>query len=383
MASHRSFLHVRLIILLSFLAGFHADRFASRFLQKALEFSRKDNVIVSPFSVREALAQVYVGVKGSAADELHSELHLTGHSKRESVEEFRRFRQILSPGGGATLKIANRIFVAHRFPVLLKYKELVRKIFRADAENINFLNSQLAASRINKWVATRTEYLIEEIVQPDDLGGDLRLMVINAIYFHGKWEIPFHPKNTDKSDFFIPGEGPVKVDMMHGLINVLYGRTDVLDAHAVELPYMNSNISMLVILPNNPNGLPKLERSLHKVNLLTLTSGFLKKKTYLSLPKFKIEFKLYLNRPLKSMGIKEIFGDPDFSDLTSPGERLFVSEVLQKAVIEVNEEGSTAAAVTASVTKSGPPMFNVNRPFLFAIKDQQRVYFVGRVRRLD
>ncbi|XP_030374043.1 serine protease inhibitor 42Dd-like [Scaptodrosophila lebanonensis] len=386
MANHRTFLQVRLIVLLSFLAGIHAEEFAGRFLQKALQFSRQDNVIVSPFSVREALAQVYVGVKGNAADELHRELHLTGHSKREAVEEFRRFHEISSPGGGATLKIANRIFVAHRFPLLPKYKDLVRKSFRTRTENINFEKKELAASRINKWISRRTENFIKDIVQAESLDDDLKLMVINAIYFHGKWKTPFNPENTRKNNFFIPGEGAVKVDMMHSHLNLLHGRIDALDANAVELPYINSNISMMVILPNRLNGLPEVEKLLHEVNLITLTYGFRKWNIDLALPKFKFEFELNLNQPLKDMGIREIFRDPDFSDLTNSEENLLVSKVIQKAVIEVNEEGSKAAAVTVveiAALSAWRPSFIVNRPFIFVIKDQQRVYFVGRVSRLN
>ncbi|XP_030374499.1 serine protease inhibitor 42Dd-like [Scaptodrosophila lebanonensis] len=354
-------------------------------MQKAVQFSKNDNVIVSPFSAREALAQVYVGVRDHAADELHRVLQLTGYSKGEAVEEFRKFHEISSPGGGATLKIANRIFVAKRFPLLVNYKDLVRLSFRTRIENINFEDKELAASRINKWVSKRTEKLIENIVSPDNLHNDLKILVINAIYFHGKWKTPFNPKLTDKRQFFIPGEGLVKVDMMHSFINALHGRINVLDAHAVELPYINSNISMLVILPNKLNGLPKVEKLLDEVNLLTVTSGFLKEKVELALPKFKFEFTLNLNNPLKEMGIQTIFYNPDFSDLTSSPQNLFVSEVIQKAVIEVDEEGSKAAAVTeiGAGTLSMPSFFIVDHPFLFAIKDQQRIYFVGRVGRLS
>ncbi|XP_030374260.1 serine protease inhibitor 42Dd-like [Scaptodrosophila lebanonensis] len=386
MANHCTFLHVRLIILLSFLSGFHADKFAGRFLQKALEFSGKDNVIVSPFSAREALAQVYVGVRDHAADELHRVLQLSGYSKSEAVEEFRKFHEIWAPGGDATLKIANRIFVAEKFPLLPKYMDLITKSFRTGITNINFEQNKEAASIINQWISKRTKTLIKKIVNADNLDKDFKLMVISAIYFHGKWETPFDPEETVKQKFFALGEGPVKVDMMHGLISILHGRINDLDAHAVEIPYMNSNISMLVILPNKQHGLLQVENLLHTVNLFTVTSGFKKRQIELALPKFSFEFDMILNQPLKEMGIRQIFQHPDFRDMTSSRERLYVSEVIQKAVMKVNEDGSrpvTGTVISTVIKSRRPQSFIVDHPFLFAIKDQQRVFFAGRVKRLN
>ncbi|CAH2020518.1 unnamed protein product [Acanthoscelides obtectus] len=214
-----------------------------------------------------------------------------------------------------------------------------------------------------------------------------RLVLVNAIYFKGKWSHPFPVAQTQTEKFYINDDEIMDVQMMHLTKNLFYKEDETLDAKVLELPYSNKELSMIIILPNKRNGIHELEKKLATVDLSTITENMYKPEVKVSLPKFKIETDVMdLTQPLKDAGLEQIFTDEaDFSGMLDNPERLAVSQVVQKAFIEVGEEGTEAAAASGlhvRVRKSAsfPEEFIADHPFVLSlVLSNPCEIFVGRI----
>ncbi|MFW6161974.1 MAG: serpin family protein [Planctomycetota bacterium] len=285
-----------------------------------------------------------------------------------------------------------------------------------------------ARERINAWAARQTHDRITNIIPrlPPEQARLLRLILTNAIYFKGQWSVPFEAELTKDRDFTLASGEPVKTPIMsaRGLEVARYaafnadgslfdtprriraGQREGLypgaDGFAVlELPYKGDELAMVVIAPNSPDGLPALENKLTREALVAWIAKAQKRKTHVLLPRFKLETDYKLGGTLQEMGMVRAFIDPgrnpaegaDFSGMTTstkPEDRLFISKVLHKAFVEVNEKGTEAAAVTAVMMAGATampttvpfiPTFKADRPFLFLIRDRVTgsILFLGRV----
>ncbi len=282
------------------------------------------------------------------------------------------------------LSIANSIWYKHTFPVEQDFLTVNQNYYYAEVSPLDFLDPD-AVNIINNWIADKTNDLITKVLER--IPADAVMYLINAIYFKGIWKFEFDEAETEEEPFYLSNGTTKDVPMMIQEASVNYLSNDLIQA--VELQYGYGNYSMIILLPQYNKTLDDIINELNNENWNSWLSEFYEaEKVQIHLPKFKFEYEDSLNNELISMGMGIAF-DPynaDFSKI-NPARQLYISRVIHKSFIEVNEEGTEAAAVTVveiCETTSGVPTyitFNVNRPFLFAIreKDTNTIIFIGRV----
>ncbi|XP_055840328.1 serine protease inhibitor 42Dd-like isoform X2 [Episyrphus balteatus] len=343
-----------------------------------------ENVIFSPISIQTALAMTYMGAAGKTAEELKNGLRLPSLDK-DQVGQY--FSQLLNKKSGeADLSIANRIFVGSDYPLKADFNKMTENYFKSGAEALNFkdLPSE-AIQTINSWVENKTNNKITDLMKPGSVDADTVALIVNAIYFKGKWKNPFSKDATRKLPFWINKDESVEVDMMYGGDKrIKYGEFSEINATAIEMAYKNSDISMMLILPNEKDGLADLENKLSSMSVIDLSSKMGSRKVDIMLPKFQINFSTPLSETLKEMGIQSLFQKADLPGMFESGPAVKVSDVQHKAFIDVNEAGSEAAAasflqISLMSLDYDQRFFNADHPFFFAIKGPNTVYFVGHV----
>ncbi|XP_017768978.1 PREDICTED: serine protease inhibitor 3/4-like isoform X3 [Nicrophorus vespilloides] len=348
----------------------------------------KGNVIYSPISVHTILSLLHQGSTGKIANDMQRVLGIP--EKSFSAAGFQELMTSLNGVQNITLEMANKVFVMEGCKLNPTFKEVALKSFNAGADEVNFAENQKAASTINGWVEEKTKDKIKNLIDPNALNSLTRMVLVNAIYFKGDWAKKFNKNNTTKQKFYTSTTDSVEVDMMHMKDKFFYGEKADLDAKVLSIPYLNQDVSLVVVLPNDVDGIEELEKKLINYDMSNLTKDNYKMEVELSLPKFKIETTIDLNQPLKNIGLDKMFAvSEDLSGLLSnPNEPLYVSKVIQKAFIEVNEEGAEAAAATAmmmmcfSAPMPQPTMeFNADHPFFYGLhhKATEQFLFMGKV----
>jgi len=308
-------------------------------------------------------------------------LKLTG-TQAETAEQIRR---LIDPIQNSTmLKVANKVYVMQGYRVKKEFDVIAKDKFHSESQSLNFNQAADSANTINTWVESKTNDKIKNLISPDSLSSDTRMVLVNAIYFKGFWQHQFKKDRTAKAPFYTSETDTVDVDMMHVKEYFRYGEFPELDAKGIELPYKDSDMSMFIILPNKRTGLAKLETDLQGIDILGLSTKMYRSEVEVSIPKFKIEFELSLVNTLKKMGMTNMFSSSaDFSNLLDSPEPLQISDVVHKAFIDVNEEGSEAAAATGPyvIALSIPTIeiFEANHPFLFVIGTKKTTVFKGKV----
>ncbi|XP_011186223.2 serine protease inhibitor 42Dd [Zeugodacus cucurbitae] len=361
----------------------------SQLLQTVVSAQPNDNVIVSPISIETCLALAYLGAEGQTAAELATSLQLPqAGDKRAVAQKFGRlFEKTKSATGTATFRLANRIYIDERFQVSPQYNAYAVDQMHANAESVRFADAAATAANINSWVEAETDNKIRDLIPANGLDANTALVLVNALYFKAKWVNQFHNHTTTRRHFHESAARKVEVDMMKQTDDFLYGDFPELDATAVELAYLDTDVSMLVLLPKSVDGLADLEAKLKSVDLTKLSTAMRTEEVILHLPKFKFEFELELKPVLEQFGITSMFSDEaDFSSLLAAQEKVAVSQAQHKAFIEVNESGTEAAAATylkivplSASFQQQTYQFVADHPFVFAIKDNENVYFVGHV----
>lgn len=350
------------------------------------------NLAMSPASVSIALGMTYGGAAGQTAAEMKKALRLTlpGAEVHNAFGTLARSWEP-KPKQPYELAVANRLFGERTLSFKQPYLALTGDHYGAALDPVDFAGAPESARRhINAWISEQTKSRIEDLLPEGSVTSDARLVLANAIYFKGKWSKEFDEKNTKPETFHTPA-GAEKVPMMHRSDRYAYAETN--DAQLLELPYEGEDLAMQILLPKKRDGLAALEQS--------LTVGMLEKMTKthyqqvnVSLPKFTIDppKPLALKPELTKLGMVRAFTSdaelPHIADMP-PGEGLAVSDVFHKAFVEVNEEGTEAAAATGvvmfrttTVHKPIPPKdFVADHPFLFFIRDKRNgtVLFIGRV----
>ncbi len=270
----------------------------------------------------------------------------------------------------------------------LIYFVFFRTYYSAELESVDYANAEEARQKINNWVEGQTANKIQNLIPSGVLNALVRLVLVNAIYFKGDWVQKFDPKNTEKADFHVSAADKVTVDMMFQSKKFRVGYSRDLKTSVVEMPYIGDDLSMVVLLPDKQSSIEQLEQGLTLSHLINLQTSFRMSETnsLVWLPKFKMEQDFDLSDILSDMGMSHLFSDTN-ADLSGvDGQRnLYLSKVLHKAFIEVNEEGSEAAAATAGIMmlRAAPRkmMFKADRPFLFFIQDTKAgtILFLGKM----
>lgn len=346
------------------------------------------NLIFSPLSLHTVLSLVYQGSAGNTEKAFQSVLGVP--DKAKTAEGYGSVMAQLNNVANVTLEIANRVYVKEGYTMKPSFKEVATKQFAAGAENIEF-TAATAAKTMNTWVEQKTKDKIKDLISQDDLDSDTRMVLINAVYFKGNWADQFNKQGTRPDKFYISETETVPCEMMFRNGKYRYKDDSALDAQVIELPYKNPALSMIIILPKTKTGIKELEKKMVNLDLSAVIKDMYSVDVDLSLPKFKIESTIELNEPLKKMGLGEAFGNnADFSQLLDSPESLKISKVVQKAFIEVNEEGAEAAAATGTSNgpaRPGPPprrvQLKADHPFVYYISwDKKLPLFSGKLNKV-
>ena len=353
------------------------NRFAFKMFRE-VSVSNGANTFFSPLSLNMALGMLYNGASGDTRSEMAEAFGMADYTDLEINEYYRKMSQaLLSVDPLTDIGIANSIWHMTGFSVYQPFIDINREYFDAMVTALDFSQPD-AADIINAWCAEKTKDKIDEIVNKP-IPGDIVMYLINALYFKSKWQFEFDKTLTKKEEFTTAGNRKVTVNMMEQFRDAQYYGDQYLQC--VEMPYGNEAFSMLVVLPKNTMDIDQLIAYLDDTAWQTIVNSTWAAPVLMKLPRFKIECELSLNNPVMNAGMKQIFsgGFANMSDVD-----LAVSEIKQKTFVEVNEEGTEAAAASSiGMTGQGPGYisFVANRPFLYLIKEKSTgtVLFIGRM----
>ncbi|XP_036891381.1 serpin B3 [Sturnira hondurensis] len=378
-------------------------RFAYDLFQQ-LRKSEKKNIFYSPLSVSAAIAMTYLGAQGTTASEIQKALHFNevtektkGGATTVPVKKLgnvhQQFQKLLTelnkPTNAYELHLANRLFAEKKFSFLQEYMDNVNTFYLAGMETVDFVNAaDESRKKINSWVESQTKEKIKNLCPKDSINSATVLALVNAIYFKGQWSEKFNPELTEQGEFWLNKDTSKPVQMMKkkGLFN--FSKLEGMAAKILEIPYKDNDLSMVLLLPNEIDGLQQLEEKLTAEKLTEWTSSQNKSRTTvaLRLPRFKVEESYNLQEVMSALGMVAAFSprDADFSGMTGSQE-LVVSKIQHKSFVEVTEEGTEAAAASAIIMCKSALLFvetfHCDHPFLFFIKHNttNSILFFGRV----
>lgn len=342
-------------------------------------------VVLSPFSVSAALAMIYAGARGRTSSQMRRVLHFNSLSARCSVHEgFRRLlRELAATKYSHVLKVANRIFVDQRFRMLDNFVDITKYNYGAKAKKLPFCsNPNLARININRWVSKHTDGKIANLLPRGSVTKETVLTLVNAITFKGNWKYKFTQGETKRERFYKSRTRHIEMMRMTQAAPYLrYANVPSIHAEIVELPYVDSQVVLYVVLPYSSSSLSSLQQEFKwNPNTLSLSS----QRMLVRLPKFTVRSKVNLAAQLRELGMKDLFGAADLRGINGKRD-LFVPDVFHEAYIKVSETGTDAGAATAilhgkSFLRDFGKTFIANRPFLFFIWDRSTnsLLFSGR-----
>ena len=351
--------------------------------------SEEGNIFFSPYSIETALAMTYEGAIGKTAEEMLAVLHFPGDENIRRTGFQGIYNGINKENKSYKLSTANALWAQKDYSLRADYFSTTDKYYGGKVTNLDFVSdTENSRQTINRWVEEQTNNKIKDLIPTGGVNAMTRLVLTNAIYFKGNWLIQFNKNNTKERDFRVSPERTVKAKMMNlagekAVFN--YGETEKLQI--LELPYDRRELSMIILLPRDDD-IRSLEQHLKDESLASLKNSMEERQIDVFLPGFKFETKYYMAKTLSEMGMPTAFsGDADFSGMTGKKD-LSISEVIHQAYVEVNEEGTEAAAATAVIMKLSAvmdppkiPVFNADHPFIFMIQEKAsgNILFMGRV----
>jgi serpin B len=359
-------------------------------LFQQLNGSGKDkNILISPLSIATVLAMTHHGARGATQSEMSNALGITALSNDEVNNASSTLQSSLNaPGAQITLTTANSLWARQGTELEKPFLDTSQRFFGAQIQSLDSADPQ-AVGTINGWVNTHTQGKISEIIERLDPSS--RLVLVNAVYFKGQWQTKFASSSTRDAPFRLSAKNSKPVPLMgqKGDFQYLEDTSATNPLQAVSLPYGNGRLSLYLFMPGKKSSLATLTKQLTAENWNRWMSRFVEREGIVSLPRFKMEYEAELISPLKANGLKLMFDAKraDFSGISTK-EPLYVSEVRHKTIIEVNEEGTEAAAATAAVmnatgaSSNEPFEFIADRPFLAALRDNATgiILFLGAVR---
>lgn len=346
--------------------------------------SKEGNLFLSPYSISAALTMTAAGARGETRDQMASVLGFgdsLGSAHTAQGEALER----LQGSPGVELSIANSLWGQAGLNFERDFTELLQEHYGAGMRETNFQSEpEQSRTAINAWVEEQTRERIQDLIPEGAINNQTRLVLANAIYFKGKWDQPFDPEATRPGPFKLSGGGEVQAPFMYQKAYFAYQAAD--DVEVLELPYDENALSMVIVLPKETDGLAAIESKLSAEQIGLWTAEMRKLELEAYIPKFKMTSQFSLAEVLSAMGMPLAFSNgADFSGMTQD-ERLAISAVLHKAFVDVNEEGTEAAAATGAVmTRTSMPtrqiIFRADHPFLFFIRERSSgaVLFMGRV----
>lgn len=364
-----------------------------------------NGIVISPFSIWSTLIVMYMGARGETAAEIANALAVKSIPRESIVMVHKGLRHWYNVKGNinrctnvsddtkhATFSMANRVF----FNSNIHLTKCIHDNFVQEVQAIDFSDSKNAIESINWWINETTHGKIQNLLSPDAVNTFTQLLISNAMYFKSPWQSKFDTQLTFNSTFHVSPSENISVSFMKQTSNFLFAFSDELSASIIDIPYVDSNYSMLLMLPESSQGVDNLLATLTPDDIYQLVSQMYFDQVELVLPKFKCEQEVDLAGVLYSLGIKRLF-DPSGADLTGFIDRsvdtasigpVSVNSALHKAMISIDEDGSEGAAATVFFTfRSARPLFptkfTVDRPFIYFIRDTVTnvILFSGLVRR--
>lgn len=351
---------------------------------------QEGNLFFSPYSLSVALSMTYGGARGDTQTQMAHALHFSLLSQLSTppFAELDASLAEIQKDGNVTLGLANSIWPSTEYKLLETYTSLLKTSYGASVTPVDYKKTEEARTTINRWVETKTQNKIKNLIRPNDLSIYTRLTLVNAIYFKGAWNKAFDPAKTHPVDFHVSPNVQVIAPMMELESEFAYAELDSLQA--LELPYKGEALSMLILLPKESVPISTVESQISVEKLAEWKAALARKQVKVSLPKFTLTWgTVKLNDTLKAMGMTDAFelSKADFSGMSGNSRGLAIGAVLHKAFIDVSEEGTESAAATAVVMvraaamEAPIPSFKADRPFLFLIQDNRTgtILFMGRV----
>ncbi|XP_078694037.1 leukocyte elastase inhibitor-like [Branchiostoma floridae x Branchiostoma belcheri] len=360
-------------------------------LYRVLHKGHPENIFFSPFSISTCLAMTYLGARNDTAQQMSRVLRF---HKMEASDLHMLFHNLLTQLHHSdrpyTLRTANRLFGQNSFEFMQKFLDETSRHYRAQLAPVDFHgNTEGVRQTINTWVEEHTEKKIQDLLAPGTVTPSTMLVLVNAIYFKGSWERKFEESRTRLDTFHISRDEKVEVPMMRQQGRFKLAYDEDLNCQILEMPYQGKYLSMVFVLPDKMDALSTIEALLTPDLLRRWQKSASEVSTMVQIPRFKLVQDFVLNEKLADMGMTALFSraDADLSGITGSRD-LYVSHVIHKAFVEVNEEGSEAAAATAvSMMKRSldGETFFADHPFLFFIRDNDSnsILFLGRLVRPD
>ncbi|XP_034294930.1 neuroserpin [Pantherophis guttatus] len=382
----------------------HSEAFSTSFPDETIaEFSvnvynqlratgEDENIIFSPLGIAITMGMVELGAHGSTLKEIQ---HSMGYEGLKNGEEFAFLKDLsdmaATEDSHYVMKLANSLYVQNGYHVSDKFVQLLKKYFKAEVEVVDFSQNIAVASYINKWVENHTNNMIKDFVSARDFSVLTHLAIVDAIYFKGNWKSQFRPENTRTFSFTKDDESEVQIPMMYQQGEFYYGEFSDGSNEAggiyqvLEIPYEGDEFSMMIVLSRQEVPLATLEPLVKAQLIEEWATSVKKQKVEVYLPRFTIEQEIDLKDALKGVGITEVFSQS--ADLTamSDNKELYLSKAVHKSILEVNEEGSEAAAASGMIAISRMavlyPQIIVDHPFFFVVRNRitGTIIFMGRV----
>lgn len=341
------------------------------------------NTMISPMSVSLALAMVYNGTEGDTKAQMEQMLHKAGMTSEDINQSYKDLvAALISHDPKVELSISNAIFYRNTFPVKDAFKTTNQNFYNAEVEGLDFTKNTETVNKVNGWVNTKTKGKIDKIIE--EVKAEDVMYLLNAIYFNGEWKYRFDTKETSDRSFTKEDNTVIQVPTMK--IEKPFNYFNHTDFQLLEMPYGSGKYSMLIFLPQTGKKTDNVISLLNPENMNDWISKLSEQKKEVFLPKFEFKFDNSLKDELAALGMTDAFNEAkaNLSGI-SDAAKLFISEVMHKTYIKVDERGTEAAAVTGiTVGVTSMPVdnsFRVDHPFVFAIreKDTQAILFIGKV----
>lgn len=363
------------------------NQFAFKLYSKYKDEYKDKNIFYSPYSISTALAMTFEGARGDTAGEMQKIFNFPKENNIRRPAYAKIYNELNKKNKNYTLSTANALWLEKTYAFLDDYKNLILNYYGGKATNLDFkANSESSRITINDWIEENTNNKIKDLIPQGAVNENIRLVLTNAIYFKGKWLEEFNTTDTKEEDFTLSDNQKTKVQMMKKS-GKNFNYAEKHNLQVLELAYQGGDLSMLILLPKTKN-IKDAESYLAYDKIIDLRNMLLNNEVDVYLPKFKFETKYMMAEDLKQMGMPTAFStSADFSGIDGVKGNLMISEVIHQAFVEVNEEGTEAAAATAVVlgTTSAEPIqiktFRADHPFVFLIQERKtgNILFIGKV----
>ncbi|XP_049885916.1 antichymotrypsin-1-like isoform X2 [Pectinophora gossypiella] len=362
--------------------GDAVDLASMKLLKEAYTTKDDKNIVASPIGVLLLLSLYAAGAEGGIRDEIIKAVGSSNYD--EMFESYTRLSSKFSFMDSSYLTLANKVYVADNMELANDFSTRAVQSYNSEVEKVDFTKPADAVAIINKWADEKTKGHIKDAVTEDVIDDTVVSVLCNVIFFQGHWNVPFNASETVEKDFHVDKSKTVKKQMMHLEQPLFYQESPELGAKMIELPYKENGFRMVVVLPDEIDGLSSVMEKVAQKGLLADVFALSPagREIHLDLPKFEIKSGLDLNGLLPKIGVSKIFSDPAQGIVKDVPVK--VSKAFQKAFVKVDEEGATAGAFTGFTTVTyssfSQPLatqFIVDHPFLFAILHEDKILFAG------